>query len=109
MGEARKLRVGILALLLCVAVATGFVRYRTDQPQTTRFCTASLPMREIDGRMVAVQDKDPNGTKCDLDQMGYGMATLGIDCKVRLPDGTVLDTLRSSREDGTCGFDSPAP
>lgn len=100
-----RIRAGVLALLLTATVAGAALI--TRDPGNETLCQASLPFRVIDGREVAVQDKDPLGGDCDLDQTMPGMDTLGLDCKVRSPDGTVITTLRSSRDDGTCGMDSP--
>jgi hypothetical protein len=109
MGGTRKLRTTALAALLGASIAGGVVLHRPDQPAAPKFCQASLPIREIEGRTVAIQDKDPDGSECDLAPTNDGMATLGLDCKIRASDGTVLATLKSTRTDGACGTDSPAP
>lgn len=109
MDRASKVRAATLAALLCGSIVGGMVLQRSGQPNTPKFCDASLPLREISGRTVAVQDKDPHGTTCDGDQTTPGMDTLGIDCNVRSPDGSVLETVASTRQDGTCGTARPAP
>lgn len=72
-----------------------------------KFCHPAMPIRDLDGRTVAVQDVEADGEVCEIGGTNQGTDTLGIDCKVRAPDGTVLDTVISSRDDGTCGSDSP--
>ena len=104
----KRMRAGVLSVSLLVASAGGLVLHQTSQPQKSVSCKATLQIRVIDGREVVVQDRDPDGTDCDLDQTMRGAATLGIDCKIRSSKGKVLATERSSREDGTCGLDSPA-
>ena len=72
------------------------------------FCHPALPIRELNGRTVALQT-DGTGTVCEVGETVGGMETLGTDCKVRAPDGSVVEFVQSSREDGTCGSDSPTP
>lgn len=108
MTTTRRWRVGLLAVLLLAAIAGGLVLKRADQPEEAKFCNAALSIREIGGRTLAIQDTDPDGTVCEVGETTPGMETLGTDCKVRSPDGTVIDTLTSSRADDTCGQDSPA-
>lgn len=79
-----------------------------NEPAKEKFCTAALPFRMIDGRTLVIQDTDPDGTECEVGETTPGMTTLGTDCEVRSPDGTVIDTLTSLRDDGTCGWDSPS-
>ncbi len=99
----------VVAVLLVAAIGGGYVWLHSYEPRKGTFCTPALPIREVDGRTVAIQEQDPGGTDCAVGRTTPGMATLGKDCKVRAPNGAVVDTVKSSRKDGTCGFESPAP
>lgn len=83
--------------------------HRTSQANEPTFCNAALPIRVIDGKTLAVQIADTTGSGCGTADTTPGMETLGTDCRVRSEDGTVIETMTSSRADGTCGSDSPAP
>lgn len=110
MTGASRVRAGVLSVLLCASVAGGFALHRTNEPDTSKFCEPALPIRVIDGRTLAVQTDDPDGTShCDVGETTPGMETLGTDCKVRSPDGSVVDAVTASRADGKCGLDSPGP
>jgi hypothetical protein len=98
---------GIAALIAVVGFGAWFARAATTEPDA-RFCTMGLPLFEIDGRTVVPQDMDPPGRDaCDGEQTERGRLILGLDCKVRRPDGEVIATLEPNRDDGDCGLPDP--
>lgn len=107
MLKSPKVRVGVLVVLLVGVIAGGVIFKAHRSSQTQKFCNASLPFRTLDGEHVAYQDRDLLGPGCDGAAVNAGMDTLGMDCKVRSPGGSVVKTVKSSRADGTCGWNSP--
>ncbi len=105
-GKVRRLS-GIAALILVITGGAWFAYAATAEPET-RFCTLGLAFVQIDGETVVFQDQGSPGLDgCDDDATSRHDRTLGLDCKVRDPDGEVLRELEPNRDDGTCGLYGP--
>lgn len=86
----------------------GFAVWALNQEGTETFCTLGLPIYEHDGARGTLEDNgEPGRDGCDgPDHNSLGI-TLGFDCKVRSPEGEVVDEVEPNRADGTCGLPGP--
>ena len=89
-------------ILLVIAVAGGVYLRVSRQSTGATFCESGMPIRFIDGKTVAVQVRGSGAPNCAVPETNPGWDTLGLDCKVRAPDGKVLETVKPSQVDGTC-------
>lgn len=101
------LRIGAVGVLLVVAGFGGWFAWQW-RSQETRFCTLGLAIVRIDGHDVFLQDSGPPGPDgCDGKETVRTNRVLGLDCKVREPDGDAVAELEPNRPDGTCGAFEP--
>ena len=93
----------MLVTVLLIALAGGIFYVSTHRSGTTgHLCQTSLPIRHVGDRTVAVETKATDGGTCRVGKTNVGIDTLGLDCKVRSPNGKVVETLVAPGEDATC-------
>lgn len=98
----KALRIGAVGVI--VALAGLGIWVKANEPGEGKFCTLALGMVKVDGRWVALQDGgQPGDDGCDSQKTHRDMPTLGLDCKVRAPDGEVVKEMVPNRADGLCG------
>ncbi len=101
----KRARVAGLVAVLVVALG-GVVWLRASANREPVFCFAAGAGFEYEGEFYWLEDQ---GTPGRGGPCGDGRTakpferTVGFDCKVREPDGTVSASFRPNRSDGTCG------
>lgn len=104
-----KLPAGARRLLVILATVTvivgGYAVWTLNQEPSEKFCLLGRPIyTEMRFRGELEDGGSPGRGDCDGPDRYPGGLTLGLDCKVRDPDGTVRYTLKPNRSDGTCGI-----
>lgn len=101
------LRVGAVSVLVMAVSFGGWMAWESRATET-RFCTLALGITRIDGHDVFLQDGgQPGPDGCESDETTRTNRVLGLDCKIRAPDGDVVAELQPNRADGTCGIPDP--
>lgn len=94
--------VGLVVALLIVVVAGGVYFGMSRAPRKCTFCQPAIPIQHVNGKTVALQSRGTGGGPCEVPKTNPGTNTLGLDCKVRDPNGKVLETVTSTRDHDTC-------
>lgn len=103
------LRIGALSVLIVAVSFAGWIRWETRDRGEATFCTLGLAITDIDGESVAIQDGGkPGDDGCGTEETLRDMKVLGMDCKLRAPDGEVVAEYVPNRSDGLCGLAGPS-
>ena len=93
---------GLLALVGVMSCAGFLGEVATHHPRTV-FCKVGLAGFHRGSEMIALQDNgEPGPGDCDGSPTLRTMRVLGLDCKLREPDGEVVEQLSPNGEDDTC-------
>lgn len=103
MARSSRLRDGMLVTVLVIALVGGIFYVSTHRNGVeAHVCHPALPIRMVGDRTVAVETKPTEGGPCPIDKTNRKMDTLGLDCKVRAPNGKVIETVPRSGADNSC-------